>query len=275
MSVTISRQAASQHPPDPPPRNVATREKHLALCRELVIDHLTNRSILVEVGSADAPFDHLPGLAVGRKISLDVDISALETADRQRKIDGGSLLAADGHCMPLRSESVDGIIAIFVFEHLGRPTQFFEEAARVLKPGGFLFAVTPNVANPLFFPVLLIPVGLREKLLRIVGGHPDHRYLTHLKANTTRRLAELSLRSGFKISRCEFLWEDHYFHRLPGGTVILEAIDRWASGTELQGFAGRLYVLLQKNGPDGVPSRNENREPEDAEGQPAAGFLST
>ena len=247
--MTISRQAASQHPPDPPPRNVATREKHLALCRELVIDHLTNRSILVEVGSADAPFDHLPGLAVGRKISLDVDISALETADRQRKIDGGSLLAADGHCMPLRSESVDGIIAIFVFEHLGRPTQFFEEAARVLKRCHH--------------------AGANE------ARHPDHRYLTHLKANTTRRLAELSLRSGFKISRCEFLWEDHYFHRLPGGTVILEAIDRWASGTELQGFAGRLYVLLQKNGPDGVPSRNENREPEDAEGQPAAGFLST
>ena len=46
-------------------------------------------------------------------------------------------------------------------------------------------------------------------------------------------------------------------------------------GRELQGFAGRLYVLLQKNGPDGVPSRNENREPEDAEGQLAAGFLST
>jgi len=232
-------------PPQAPSR-IATRERHLGLCRDFVIRHVTRDSILVEVGSADAPFDHLPGLDVDRRISLDVDVPALGRVERERKIEGGSLLAADGHYMPIRTRSVDGIVAVFVLEHLRQPRKFLEEAARVLKPGGFLFAVTPNVANPMFTPILAIPVKIREKVLRIVGGHPDHKYLTYLRANTTRRLESLSARTGFRLARVDFLWEDHYFSRLPRGDVVLAAIDRWGSGTDLQKFAGRMYALLQK-----------------------------
>ena len=224
---------------------IATRERHLGLCRDFVISHLTRDSIIVEVGSADAPFDHLPGLDVTRRISLDVDVPALGRAERERRIEGGSLLAADGHHMPIRARSVDGIVAVFVLEHLREPQQFLEEAARVLRPGGFLFAVTPNVANPVFTPILVIPVKVREKLLRVVGGHPDHKYLTYLRANTTRRLETLSARTGFRLERVDFLWEDHYFSRLPGGGSLLAAIDRWGSGTDLQKFAGRMYALLR------------------------------
>ena len=226
--------------------DIATRERHLGLCRDFVTRHLTHDSILVEVGSADAPFDHLPNLGLRRRVSMDVDIPALGRAERERKMEGGSLIAADGHHMPIREESIDGIVAVFVLEHLRYPRRFLREAWRVLRPGGFLFAVTPNVANPMFLPVLLIPVRLRERLLRMVGGHPEHRYLTYLRANTARRLDALASQTGFEVARVAFLWEDHYILKLPAGEMILGALDRWGSGTDLQGFAGRLYVLLKK-----------------------------
>src|SRR2546427_7273721 len=226
--------------------DIATRERHLGLCRDFVTRHLTHDSILVEVGSADAPFDHLPNLGLRRRVSLDVDIPALGKAERERKMEGGSLIAADGHHMPIREESIDGIVAVFVLERLRYPRRFLREAWRVRPPGGVLFAVTPNVANPMFLPVLLIPVRLRERLLRIVGGHSEHRYLTYLRANTARRLYALASQTGFEVARVAFLWEDHYILKLPAGEMILGALDRWGSGTDLQGFAGRLYVLLKK-----------------------------
>lgn len=227
-------------------RNIATRERHLELCRDFVSEGLTSHSILVEVGSADAPFDHLPDLVVSRRISLDVDIPALGRAERQRKLVGGSLVAADGHHMPIRRETIDGIVAVFVLEHLPDPRKFLEEARRVLKPGGFVFVVTPNLADPFFFPIRLIPVRLREKLLRVVGGHPEHRYLTYLRANTARRLEALAAQTGLRLSRSALLWENHYLGKLPAGDAILGAIDRWGSGTDLEKFAGRLYALLRK-----------------------------
>ncbi len=42
------------------------------------------------------------------------------------------------------------------------------------------------------------------------------------------------------------MWEDHYVGRLPIGNLILRALDKWGTGTQLENFAGRLYVLLTK-----------------------------
>jgi SAM-dependent methyltransferase len=47
------------------------------------------------------------------------------------------------------SESFDYILLIFVLEHIAQPVEFLRELRRLLRPGGQLLIVVPNVMDPL------------------------------------------------------------------------------------------------------------------------------
>jgi SAM-dependent methyltransferase len=73
--------------------------------------------------------------------------------------------------LPLPDETVNAIIFLHVIEHLPRPEFTIRELARILKPGGVIFAGSP-VAPP--FIARLRTVQLRSRLARGVvkaGGH--------------------------------------------------------------------------------------------------------
>jgi SAM-dependent methyltransferase len=53
--------------------------------------------------------------------------------------------AADALRMPMAAESVDAIVGLDFIHHLGRPADFFSEAARVLRKGGLVTVVEPWV----------------------------------------------------------------------------------------------------------------------------------
>lgn len=65
---------------------------------------------------------------------------------------GPTDLLGDAHSIPFQDGSVGGICVIEVLEHLARPWVFFQEAARVLRPGGVLFGVTPQYCPTHGFP---------------------------------------------------------------------------------------------------------------------------
>jgi SAM-dependent methyltransferase len=52
-------------------------------------------------------------------------------------------VVADAYCLPYADNSVDGVYCEAVLEHLEFPDRAAAEMARVLKPGGQLFAATP------------------------------------------------------------------------------------------------------------------------------------
>lgn len=52
-------------------------------------------------------------------------------------------LIADAHQIPLASDSVDGVVAQAVLEHVLEPDTVVAEIWRVLKPGGLVYAETP------------------------------------------------------------------------------------------------------------------------------------
>jgi SAM-dependent methyltransferase len=45
--------------------------------------------------------------------------------------------------LPIRSDSVDAVVSISVFEHLSQPAFAAAEVARILKPGGTFYLATP------------------------------------------------------------------------------------------------------------------------------------
>ena len=61
-------------------------------------------------------------------------------------------LAADATRMPVRSGSVDHVVALDVLHHLAAPYEFFAEAARVTRPGGSVVMIEPWV-TPWSYPI--------------------------------------------------------------------------------------------------------------------------
>lgn len=73
-------------------------------------------------------------------ISLDMSPLALDFCRERQLTD---LVQADGTALPFRTETLDGIIALDVFEHIGCHERAFAESCRVLKSGGVLTLSVP------------------------------------------------------------------------------------------------------------------------------------
>jgi len=81
---------------------------------------------------------------------------------------GVNLVESDlNKILPVASESQDCVLAYSVLEHLLMPCHFLTECRRVLRPGGKLVILTPNIST--YFTALLILAGRMPSS----GPHPD------------------------------------------------------------------------------------------------------
>jgi SAM-dependent methyltransferase len=78
--------------------------------------------------------------------------------------------------LPVQSRSVDCVIAYSVVEHLLMPCHFMGECLRVLRPGGRLVVLTPNIAT--YFTAALVLAGRMPSS----GPHPDSNSLAAAKS---------------------------------------------------------------------------------------------
>jgi len=69
--------------------------------------------------------------------------------------------------LPIESESQDCVYALSLLEHLLMPCAFLKECYRVLRPGGRLVVLTPNIST--YFTAVLILAGRMPSS----GPHPD------------------------------------------------------------------------------------------------------
>jgi ubiquinone/menaquinone biosynthesis C-methylase UbiE len=76
-------------------------------------------------------------------ICLDIDISKLKRF-RQKNLDGKAI-AADGTVLPIKHDSIDVLLYIFIIHHLDNENlvQLISESERVLKPNGHLMILDP------------------------------------------------------------------------------------------------------------------------------------
>ena len=125
------------------------------------------RLILPESNLAHELLDGLEGIEIGpaahnpfglktRTVGLSEEKDALDYKyyeQMQREMCGAVALidlAADAECLPLAESSVDFVLHSHVWEHLPNPLRALEEWVRVVKPGGFIFAIVPKRdADPL------------------------------------------------------------------------------------------------------------------------------
>ena len=112
----------------------------------------------------------------------------------QYKFGGAPYVVADvDQGLPIRSESVEGIVAIELLEHLEQPLKLVREAARCLVMGGYLIVTTPNV------------LSLGSKLSILLRNYPlyfgQSDYVTngHISPISRVELQRIAGRAGFSL----------------------------------------------------------------------------
>lgn len=149
--------------------------------------------------------------------------------------------------MPFKEESFDLILSEYVLEHVEEPERAFREFARVLRPGGLLLLLTPNLYSYknliAYFTPYKFHIWMGE--VRYGRGHEADMYPTLYRCNTANRLVRTALANGFQIRTLEFLTNGPtWFEKFP---ILFEifhlfhlAIVRWEGARQL-----RCALILQ------------------------------
>lgn len=148
-------------------------------------------------------------------IGVDVDDASFRkhegvevAAAGERELDrrsGAVLVKTTLSDVPVRDESVDFVTSRWVFEHLEDPGAAVHEIRRILKPGGVAMIVVPNRRHPGIFLSSLLPLRVKQALLRSSSGVEEELVMpTYYRINTGS-----SLESHFRSQGLEKL-ELHY-----------------------------------------------------------------
>jgi SAM-dependent methyltransferase len=103
---------------------------------------------------------------VRKIIGADVD----PIVETNPVIDERIVLGSEGH-IPLADRSIDMVISDFTFEHIGDPQKVASELDRILVPGGWICARTPNRYGYIAIANRLVPNNIRRQILRL--AQPD------------------------------------------------------------------------------------------------------
>jgi SAM-dependent methyltransferase len=152
-----------------------------------VLDLGAGRGTVFQAGH-DGYYERLVRLQgkVARVVGIDVDQGILDHPylDERHVVDPRA-------GFPLAPESIDLVVADWVLEHVADPPHLVAEIGRVLKPGGWFCARTPNRWGYVGIGTRLVPNALHRTLLRRLwpGRHEIDVFPTCYRLNSMAQLA--------------------------------------------------------------------------------------
>lgn len=84
-------------------------------------------------------------------IVVGIDLSVTQMVRAKMKWSDKYFAVADAQNLPFRNESFDYVVAINLLHHISNQNRVLDEFYRVLKKGGTLLTVDPNLTNPIGF----------------------------------------------------------------------------------------------------------------------------
>lgn len=114
-------------------------------------------------------------------------------------------VVAPGDALPLRSATVDIVVADWVLEHLEYPAQFASEMQRLIRPGGWLCARTVNRWGYVGIGARLVPNRIHGRLVQklIPVARSEDVFPTHYRLNSLGDL--LRTFPGSEWEHCSYL----------------------------------------------------------------------
>lgn len=178
-------------------------------------------------------------------VGVDTDPVVLENPT----IDEAHVIGNDGK-LPLPDDSVDLVVSWAVFEHIAEPHKATAELKRVLKPGGWICAFTPNKFGDVAIVASLIPHSLHTAVLRRMGmvGRPNSArqevdvFPTYYRLNTKRVLREHFPPSAF----------DHHSYRTLGppgynaGSILVARFMRFYDAVTPECLSRMWHIFIRK-----------------------------
>jgi SAM-dependent methyltransferase len=145
---------------------------------------------------------------------------------------------------PLESNSIDVVVSDWVLEHIGDPVQFSAEIARILKPGGWFCARTPNRWGYVGIFVRLVPNFLHEKLLKTLwpGRVSIDIFPTEYKLNSVRDLNRYFPTPAWRNCSYTFSSTPKYYGRSSALFLLFDFIQNIVP----QKFKADLMVFIRK-----------------------------
>lgn len=130
---------------------------------------------------------------VARVCGLDPDESVLSNPN----LDQAKVGVAEK--VPWPDATFDVVFSDNVFEHLPDPMAAFREVCRVLKPGGYFFAKTPNRFHYVPLAASLTPHRFHQWFNAKRETESRDTFPTLYRANTRGRLRDLAYATGFEV----------------------------------------------------------------------------
>jgi len=186
--------------------------------------------------------------------AIGVDLVDFSPEARQMKVE---LLRSDLSEIPVESGSVDMVISRAVMEHLENPLLVYREFNRVLRPGGTLIFLTPNLWDYASLIAKVVPNRLHPAIVaKTEGRKEDDTFRTYYRSNSARAIRKWASRSGLSLISLRYLGQyPSYFMFNPAlflmGTVYEKTISRFDCLRLLRG-----WLLAELVKPDGdLPAR--------------------
>lgn len=126
----------------------------------VVLDLGAGRGAQFDNSNFTSHFIRLQG-RVARLVGVDVDPVVLTNP----ALDEAHVIAPDKP-LPFPDASFDVIYSDWVLEHIGDPAFFAREVERVLKPGGWFCARTPNRWGYIALSARLVPESMQSRILK-------------------------------------------------------------------------------------------------------------
>lgn len=146
----------------------------------------------------------------GRWTGVDADWQSVH----QHRVRTLPRACAPAQRLPFPAQTFHVIIASWVLEHLSAPDIAFREIARVLRPGGFFFFLTPNIAHPLprVSQALARLRGLQSWAVSLVYGRaPIDTFPIIYQANSISDIGQLVAQAGLRLTELHLIGDPTYF----------------------------------------------------------------
>jgi SAM-dependent methyltransferase len=194
---------------------------------------------VLEVGSGTGRFSAQLQRLGAEMVLADLCVEMLLAARGRLVAAGGAprALNASAYSLPVAAGSVDCVLSINVFNHLGSPDLALAEMARALRPGGELVVNFAN-ASSYYWPAAAL-ISLRRRAL---GQNVYSRWLARPAIEATLRgagLTVLAMLGSVHVPRAL---------DLPGVRRLPMALDAVSRRGRLSGLAPVLYYRCEKAG---------------------------
>ena len=114
---------------------------------------------------------------------------------------------------PVDDASVDFVLSDYVLEHVGNPDAYLSELSRVLRPGGYFCARTPNKLGYVALVAQLVPNRLHDRVVENVQENRESQdvFPTFYKMNTSSSIRRSLAAHGFDSEVVRHAGEPTYF----------------------------------------------------------------